>query len=179
MSPRRAEECWEGTRDIFSRVPPTISHNKIRDLALDSGSLINNPRRLPLVMQQGGGGGIILFRYAPLRYDIRTFAGNESWRREEATVAAAWEPRDSGHGISLNDNPSFLDPPYHEDREEGSRTPRARTRTHLPYSHLHLFLRVALSPVRSNWRQDYGEGTYGFSPSTRSHHSSRGLVGIG
>lgn len=29
-------------------------------------------------MQQGGGEGIIPFRYAPLRYDIRTFAGNES-----------------------------------------------------------------------------------------------------
>lgn len=44
---RLAEECWEGTRDIFSS-PPAIVHNKIRDFALDSGSLINNPRRFSL-----------------------------------------------------------------------------------------------------------------------------------
>lgn len=121
--PRHAEECWEGTRDIFSRSPPSIAYNKTRDFALDSGSLINNPRIFSLVMQQGDDEGIIPFRYAPLRYDIRTFAGNESWRREEATEAA-WEPRDSGHGISLNDNPSSLGSPHHEDREKGSRTSR-------------------------------------------------------
>lgn len=106
---RRAGKCWESIHDILSYNPQqwyiTRPENFASLIALDRGSLINNPCREFLVMQREAAAKGLSRSDVPLCYDIRGLIGNKSWHREEA-AGTAWEPRDSGHGISLNDNPS-------------------------------------------------------------------------
>lgn len=122
---------------IFSHVTPSsgIRPEDFASLiALDSSSLINNPCREFLVMQREAAAKGLSRSDMPLRYDIRGLAGNKSWHREEA----AWEPRDSGHGISLNDNPSsFVHCIMKMERKDRGH----RTRTNPPF----LFLCICFS----------------------------------